>query len=204
MISYPRSTTGCSPATADFNATATTMVVVSSSIVESWDLNNNLSPSGKQGETNFQAASHSPDGNLIAVTSWVDVSLTGSSLQGGGGFISPREDSTGFLLYSAWSPNGQMMATSTASGRIYVWRVADGQILATFTGHTTPVKRLAWNPTSTQIVSGDDSGNVRIWNAVTGQSIRSRVHFTLVQNMLVMVPGEMWGFKRRIFGAGTM
>jgi len=31
-----------------------------------------------------------------------------------------------------------------------------------------------------------------------------RVHFTLVQNMLVMVPGEMWGFKGRIFGAGTM
>ncbi len=30
------------------------------------------------------------------------------------------------------------------------------------------------------------------------------VHFTLVQNMLVMVPGEMWGFKGRIFGAGTM
>jgi len=30
------------------------------------------------------------------------------------------------------------------------------------------------------------------------------VHFTLVQNMLVMVPGEMWGFNGRIFGAGTM
>ena len=30
------------------------------------------------------------------------------------------------------------------------------------------------------------------------------VHFTLVQNMLVMVPGEMRGFKGRIFGAGTM
>jgi|GEM_PF-6204063 len=32
----------------------------------------------------------------------------------------------------------------------------------------------------------------------------ARVDFTLVQNMLVMVPGEMWGFKGRIFGAGTM
>ncbi len=31
-----------------------------------------------------------------------------------------------------------------------------------------------------------------------------RVHFTLVQNMLVMVPEEMWSFKGRIFGAGTM
>jgi len=37
-----------------------------------------------------------------------------------------------------------------------------------------------------------------------GEKIAHGVHFTLVQNMLVMVPGEMWGFKGRIFGAGTM
>jgi len=35
-------------------------------------------------------------------------------------------------------------------------------------------------------------------------ALKEGVHFTLMQNMLVMVPGEMWDFKGRIFGAGTM
>ena len=88
------------------------------------------------------------------------------------GFMPPRDPDISGLIYSAWSPDGEQVASSIDDGRIFVWSIATGQTLITFEGHSAPVKRLAWNPVSNVVASGDDSGTIWLWDADTGQPIR--------------------------------
>src|SRR5690606_6928902 len=106
---------------------------------------------GVQESTVIHAATWGPDTTSILITAWSHISILGSDLWswvGLSGFMPPRDPDTHGLIFSAWSPDSEQVASSVDDGRIFVWSTTTGQILITFEGHSAPVKRLAWNPVS--------------------------------------------------------
>jgi hypothetical protein len=83
--------------------------------------------------------------------------------------IGTRESFT----YSVWGAEDRLIATSTESGRIYVWRAEDHTVEQVFTQHAAPVWNLSWNSITNLIASGDTTGQIWVWNPDTGETIAS-------------------------------
>jgi len=170
---FQRDYDACTPSTIDFNATGTQIVVTSGSTLEAWDLVTGQKVGGIFMETVFQSAAFSPNSMNVVVTRIADVSIRDATLIAGNKvFIRPQTTPNTSFIYSAWSADGQKVATAAADGWIYIWSTVNAQLLTTFQGHTAAVKRLAWNPVTNVIASGDDNGAIWLWDAATGQSIR--------------------------------
>jgi hypothetical protein len=61
------------------------------------------------------------------------------------------------------SPNGKFLITSTRT-TLNVWRIANGENLASLTGHRAPITSVAISRDNTWAVSGDEGGIVIIWD----------------------------------------
>jgi len=115
----------------------------------------------------------------------------------------------------SFNADGSLILSVNAEGKVRVWNTATGQFVAQqdVAGGITGAD---WNNAGSLVIArGGATVNTKVApsppptpnSRPTSKCLwfaNSRVHFTLVQNMLVMVPGEIWGFKGRIFGAGTM
>jgi WD40 repeat protein len=78
----------------------------------------------------------------------------------------------GAVLCLAFSPNGEILASSDAKGEINLWRVADGQCLLTMHGHTNWVRRIAFSPDGYSIASTSTDGTIRIWDVQDGRCLQ--------------------------------
>ncbi|MEH2143462.1 NB-ARC domain-containing protein [Nostoc sp.] len=79
----------------------------------------------------------------------------------------------GSIFTVAFSPDGAILATGDASGRINLWQVIDGELLSTCKGHTNWVRSVAFSPQGNILVSGSDDQTVRIWNINTGECLKT-------------------------------
>ncbi len=79
----------------------------------------------------------------------------------------------GSIFTAAFSPDGAILATGDASGRINLWQVTDGELLSTCKGHTNWVRSVAFSPQGNILVSGSDDRTVRIWNINTGECLKT-------------------------------
>lgn len=77
----------------------------------------------------------------------------------------------GSVLSVAFSYDGKFWATGDADKNIYLWRVADGQLINTCVGHTNWVRSLAFHPQKLILASGSNDRAVRLWNINTGECI---------------------------------
>ena len=75
------------------------------------------------------------------------------------------------VLSVAFSPNGQRLATGGVNGEVCLWRVADGQQLMIFQGHTDWVWSVAFSPDGHTLASGSDDGTIRLWRVDTGRCV---------------------------------
>lgn len=75
----------------------------------------------------------------------------------------------------AWSPDGQLLATSAgdvqgADTSARLWTAAGGAV-AVLAGHTGPITCLAWAPDSRFVASASRDGSVRLWDR-SGRLVR--------------------------------
>ena len=76
------------------------------------------------------------------------------------------------VFSAAFSPDGLLVVSAGAAGRIRIWDLAGGKEVRQLSGHTGSVRSAVFSPDGKQIASGGEDGTVRIWDAASGQAIR--------------------------------
>lgn len=64
----------------------------------------------------------------------------------------------------AASPCGHYMAGGTQSGRVYVWQLASGRVVASAAAHVQRVTALAFSGAATHVVAGSADATVSVWS----------------------------------------
>lgn len=75
----------------------------------------------------------------------------------------------GSILAIAFSPDGQLLATSDPDGEIRLWRVSDGKQLLTCQEHRHWVWSVDFSPDSQILASGSGDKTIKLWSVNTGQ-----------------------------------
>ncbi|KIK39401.1 hypothetical protein CY34DRAFT_337618 [Suillus luteus UH-Slu-Lm8-n1] len=72
----------------------------------------------------------------------------------------------------ALSPDGLMVVSGSADGRLRLWNIAKGSIVGEpWEGHNDAVRCLDWSFNALEIASGSEDGTIRLWNPHTGRQI---------------------------------
>ena len=120
----------------------------------------------------------SPDDTMIAGKNW-DASLsiweaqTGTlltTLDGGGYYGSTFNFSPNQA--AAWSPDSSRIAVYANTNLfesyvVWVWDVANEELIATLDDHEALITAVAWSPDGSLIATGSDDTTIRIWDAET-------------------------------------
>ena len=127
--------------------------------------------------TDPTAMSFTPDGRTLAAAGADGrVSLYGidASLAGPGGArplgdpTDPRTQQPGSFVAAdaavAFSPNGHLMLVATGDEAPQLWDVTAHRRVATLSGHTAGVTRVAFTADGTTAATGDDSGTTVVWD----------------------------------------
>ncbi|MBZ0278134.1 MAG: TIR domain-containing protein, partial [Anaerolineae bacterium] len=79
---------------------------------------------------------------------------------------------TGPITHLVYSPDGQVVASSSLDGTIILWDANTGQQIRRFVGHGEGVNTVAFNTDGTTLISASDDNSLILWN-MDGQQIRS-------------------------------
>ncbi|SCL28806.1 WD40 repeat [Micromonospora pallida] len=136
-----------------------------------------------------QWADFSPDGRFLATASSSDQRVRIRDPKSGDTrfFLAGHRAGVGNLAFSA---NGDLVATS--SGNVaYLWRAADGQLLAALVGHAAAVQALAFSPDGRILVTGSYDKTARYWDTSTGDALATLTgHTGTVDAVLVSPDGR--------------
>ncbi|NDJ18385.1 NACHT domain-containing protein [Myxacorys almedinensis A] len=78
-------------------------------------------------------------------------------------------DTLGNVWSVAYSPDGTILAASDTSGEVHLWRVADGQKLATLKGHQHWVCEISFSADGKTLASVSADTIVNLWDVATGR-----------------------------------
>ena len=141
----------------------------------------------------------SPDGRMIATSAQSAVmlwdALTGARLA-----IAKR--STGYRDDLAFSRDGQFLASSTAEGRMTIWRVLPRELRHVFTrGHRDAsgahaLGSLTFNETSSLVAAGGWDGVARIWRTSDGELVASLPHTRRLTSVTFSADGSTLATSR--------
>jgi hypothetical protein len=116
-----------------------------------------------------------------------EVNFTGADLAG-----TVFTDTFGAISSVAFSPNGKILAATTAEGQIRLWQAMDGQPLLTWEGHTNWAWSVAFSPDGQTLASGSADQTVRLWDVYTGQSLKTLSgHTNLVYSVAFSPDGRL-------------
>ncbi|HWC88621.1 MAG TPA: WD40 repeat domain-containing protein, partial [Pirellulales bacterium] len=78
------------------------------------------------------------------------------------------------VVYAArFSPDGQTLVSGSADHLVRVFRLADGALQQTFTGHTSHVLGLSWKADGKRLASCGADRLVKIWDVAAGTALRT-------------------------------
>jgi WD40 repeat protein len=77
------------------------------------------------------------------------------------------EGNLGSVFAMAFSPNSQLLASSSRDNTIAIWDVSTGNCHSIIVEHTHPVSSLVFSPDGRLLASGSHDKTIRIWNTGT-------------------------------------
>jgi WD40 repeat protein len=63
----------------------------------------------------------------------------------------------------AFSPDGKTLASGSYDNTIKLWRVSDGRLMKTLTGHGSSVLSVAFSPDGKTLASGSEDNTIKLW-----------------------------------------
>uniref|UniRef100_A0A7C3PKJ0 WD40 repeat domain-containing protein n=1 Tax=Oscillatoriales cyanobacterium SpSt-418 TaxID=2282169 RepID=A0A7C3PKJ0_9CYAN len=69
----------------------------------------------------------------------------------------------------AFSPDGKILASGEANGKVGLWNPENGQKLRMLTGHHKPVTSIVFSKDGKLLASGGSDGSIRIWETHSGK-----------------------------------
>jgi WD40 repeat protein len=71
----------------------------------------------------------------------------------------------------ALSPDGKTVVSGSNDGKMKLWDIEKGMVVAKWTGHTNSVTSACWSAGGDRVVSGSTDGMARVWDAKTRKRI---------------------------------
>ncbi|KJH69843.1 WD40 repeat domain-containing protein [Aliterella atlantica] len=94
----------------------------------------------------------------------------------------------GGITTVAFSPNGQILATSDTSGEIQIWQVEDGKQLASCKEHSHWAWQVVFSPDGKMLASVADDYLVKLWDVTTGNCLTTLTGHTYSVNAVAFSP----------------
>ena len=91
----------------------------------------------------------------------------------------------------AFSPDGALLACGSDDSTVKLWNTITGELVTTFTGHLSDIRRLTFSPEGNILASGSSDGTVRFWNINTMEALLTRI------------TGHMWIRTASFLGDGS-
>jgi WD40 repeat protein len=120
--------------------------------------------------TVFNKIAFSPDGALVAITSYDEtdnVFLWNTS----SGVLTTLAGHVDQGFGVSFSPNGKLLATASQDGTAILWDVATGKALRTFQGHRGGVQDVAFSPDGQRLATASIDRTVMLWDVTTGNRL---------------------------------
>ncbi len=87
-----------------------------------------------------------------------------------------------------FSPDGQTLASGSHDNAVRLWRVSDGSLVGTLSGHTSYVYSVAFAPDGRTLASGSYDKTVRLWDVASGKELRTLSGHTSYLHSVVFAP----------------
>jgi hypothetical protein len=117
-----------------------------------------------------------PPGRLLlaaGLLGWVGSSVAATLPAGAVLCVDPAGVRPGGAVFAlAYSPDGKLLASGSADGKVRLWEAATGKEVRQLKGHIRRVKSVAFTADGKLLVSGSHDGTARLWEAANGKQLR--------------------------------